>query len=123
MTKKDFRGEVWNNIDPIVLQKIVKINDEAVVCVHCGCSAEQIIQKQHDDAQTKSTMKTIAKILMIVSTAITGLWLIPLAWCLPMTLNYCKKLNNNEPVSMNFKICTLLFVNLIAGILMLCEEN
>ncbi|MBO5285758.1 MAG: aminotransferase class V-fold PLP-dependent enzyme [Clostridia bacterium] len=30
MTKKDFRGEVWNNIDPIVLQNIVKINDEAV---------------------------------------------------------------------------------------------
>lgn len=100
-----------------------QIHDEAVVCVHCGCPVGQMIQRQCEDAQNKSTMKTIAKILMIVSTAITGLWIIPLAWCLPMTLNYCKKLQNDEPVSMNFKICTLLFVNLISGILMLCEEN
>ena len=30
MAKKDFRGEVWNNIDPAVLSEIVKINSEAV---------------------------------------------------------------------------------------------
>ncbi|MBP3436417.1 MAG: aminotransferase class I/II-fold pyridoxal phosphate-dependent enzyme [Clostridia bacterium] len=30
MAKKDFRGEVWNNIDEMVLAQIVRINGEAV---------------------------------------------------------------------------------------------
>ena len=30
MSKNDFRGEVWNNIDQKVLEKIVEINAEAV---------------------------------------------------------------------------------------------
>lgn len=30
MTKKDFRGEVWNNIDPAIVDEIVRINGEDV---------------------------------------------------------------------------------------------
>ena len=49
--------------------------------------------------------------------------LIPLAWSIPMTVIVKKKLNNNEPIGIGFKICTLLFVNLISGILLLCMGN
>lgn len=70
-------------------------------------------------------MKNIAKAFMIVGTVLTSLmgFLIPLAWCLPMTIHYCKKVKNGEPVSIGFKVCTLLFVGQIAGILMLCDRE
>jgi NADH:ubiquinone oxidoreductase subunit 5 (subunit L)/multisubunit Na+/H+ antiporter MnhA subunit len=48
---------------------------------------------------------------------------IRLAWCLPMTLHYIKKNKANVPTSMAFKICTLIFVNLLVGVLMLCCEQ
>ncbi|MBR2441835.1 MAG: hypothetical protein IKB20_02055 [Clostridia bacterium] len=60
---------------------------------------------------------------MIIATVVLGLYIIPLAWCLPMTISYCKKIKENRPISTSFKVCTLLFVNLIAGILMLCDKD
>ena len=40
-----------------------------------------------------------------------------------MTINYCHKTRGGEQPGVAFKICTLLFVNLIAGILMLCDNE
>lgn len=70
-----------------------------------------------------SGLAMAAKILMIISTVIMGIYIIPLAWCLPMTISYCKKLKTGQPVGIGFKICTLLFVNTISGILMLCDNK
>ena len=52
------------------------------------------------------------------------LWFLtlPLAWMIPMTVHYFKKTSAGEPTTLTFKICTLLFVNLLAGIFMLCFE-
>ena len=47
---------------------------------------------------------------------------IPLAWMVPMIVHYFKKTRAGEPTTLTFKICTLLFVNLLAGIFMLCFE-
>ena len=70
-----------------------------------------------------SGLATAAKVLMIISTVFMGLYIIPLAWCIPMTISYSKKLESGEPISTGFKVCTLLFVNLISGILMLCDKD
>ncbi len=48
---------------------------------------------------------------------------LPLAWYIPMTIIYFKKTKNNEEISIAFKICALLFVNTIAGILMICDNK
>ncbi len=40
-----------------------------------------------------------------------------------MTIVYCEKIKNKEPISLIFKICTLIFVSRIAGILMLCADE
>lgn len=40
-----------------------------------------------------------------------------------MTTHYTKAINEGAPVGTAFKVCTLLFVNLIAGILMLCDNG
>ena len=64
-----------------------------------------------------------AKVLMIISTVLSGIVLIPLSWTLPMTITYCKKLNSGEQIGTGFKICSLFFVSTIGGILMLCDTS
>jgi len=49
--------------------------------------------------------------------------LVPLAWCIPMTVYLFKSAKENKPVSMTYKICTLIFVNIVAGILLLCRKE
>lgn len=91
--------------------------DEAVVCVNCGCAAPQ---KQSSGT---STLQTIAKIFMVLGCVVTGIYLIPLCWTIPMTIHYCKAVKESRPVGIGFKVCSLLFVSLIAGILMLCDNK
>jgi len=73
----------------------------------------------------ESGLTTAAKVLMIIGTVSTSLtwFLIPLAWCIPMTVSYFKKVKYNQPISTGFKVCSLLFVSLIGGILMLCDNE
>lgn len=99
-----------------------EIRAEAVICTACGCS-QNAPQPNSNVKKEKSGLRTAAKIFMIISCIFQGLYLIPLAWCLPMTINYSNKCKQNEPVGTGFKVCTLLFVNLIAGILMLCDNS
>ncbi|HBR85762.1 MAG TPA: hypothetical protein DEA32_01035 [Firmicutes bacterium] len=55
----------------------------------------------------------------------TTLWvtaiclLIPLAWMIPMLIHMKKAAD----LSTGFSICTLLFFNLISGILLLCDDK
>ena len=70
-----------------------------------------------------SPLKIIAKIFMIIGTAVSGLYILPLAWCLPMTLVYCHKIKKGKPISVGFKVCSLIFVSLVGGILMLCDDD
>ena len=97
--------------------------DEAVVCTNCGCAVGA--EEKETVNKKPSGLSTAAKVFMVLGTVINSLllYVIPLAWCLPMTIIYFKKINKGEPVGVGFKICTLLFVNTIAGILMLCDSN
>ena len=40
-----------------------------------------------------------------------------------MTLSYFKSVKEGRPVSLAFKICSLLFVNTIAGVAMICDQE
>ena len=82
-----------------------------------------------------SGLKIAAKVFMILGTVGTCVSMIsipyigfllcpiPLAWCLPMTKAYCKMIKSGENVSVGFKVCSLIFVNTVAGILMLCDND
>lgn len=70
-----------------------------------------------------STLATIAKVFMIITTVCSGFFIIPLCWMLPMTLSYCKKIKNGEKISIGFGICVLLFVSLVSGICILVDNN
>ena len=95
-----------------------QIPEGTSVCTQCGCSNEEP-KKQ---AET-SAVKIAAEILMIVSCVICAVFVVTLFWMIPMTVYYFKKVKRNEPVSLAFQICTLLFVNIIAGVLMIIEEK
>ena len=50
-------------------------------------------------------------------------FLIPLAWMIPMTIRVYKIYKGRKPNTVAFGICTLIFVNLVSGILLLCSEK
>lgn len=98
-----------------------ELNDKALICPNCGVPTDNYVSSKK--AGDKEGLRTATKILLILSCVFSVFsLLIPLAWCLPMTLHYNKTVDNGEKVGVGFKVCTLLFVNTIAGILMLCED-
>lgn len=97
------------------------VEDEAVVCIHCGCDPR--ISGKLQTNQKDDTIQTVIKVFLIIGCVSIGWVIIPLAWCIPITVNIFKKLKSGEPISTGLKICTLLFVNLIAGICLLCNND
>ncbi len=71
---------------------------------------------QIDYEQVAELIKTICIVSGIVS-------LIPLLWVLPMRKKIVNAIKEGTTLSTGFKICTLLFVNLIAGIILLCLSD
>ena len=123
--------------------------DKAVICIHCGCalrssshhhhssssytratyptavatsyaapSTVYVKQARHDD-----TLDIVIKVFMVLGCISLGWAVIPLAWCIPMTVVTFRKLDNREPLGTGLKICSLLFVSLVAGICMLCLDD
>lgn len=100
--------------------------DEAVVCTGCGCAVSALPSQNSDVAvatKTESGTTIAAKVFMVLGTVIMGIYILPLAWCIPMTVSYFKKVKNRQPVGTGFKVCSLLFVSVLGGILMLCDKE
>ena len=98
-----------------------EIVDDAVICVHCGCAVEKSAAKPtpvKDD-----TLETIVKVFLIFGCIAMGWLIIPLAWCIPMTVSIFRKLKNGEEISTGMKVCTLLFVSVVSGVCLLCMDN
>lgn len=97
-----------------------EVLDEAEICVNCGCRVES--QRKNSE---NSTLGTIAKVFMIIATVLLGLSTcgMGLAWGIPMTISVCRKIDNNQPISVAMKVCTLIFVSIIPGILLLCMND
>ncbi len=67
---------------------------------------------------------TAIKIFLVLSCIFSvGALCIPLIWRLPMTIVAFKKMDAGEPLGLAFKICSLLFVGFIPGILMLALND
>ena len=97
-----------------------EIMEEAVICPGCGCS---VAQEKTVEQGGKDGLAVAAKIFLILGCVAQGWLLLPLAWCLPITISICGKMNRGEPVGTGLKVCSLLFVNMIGGILLLCRSD
>lgn len=120
-------------------------DNDAIYCPYCGNKTDDIKDFNETSYNYGSSTQTAAKIFMIIGCVATVLnaflnsvnifnaftinyvtfivSLIPLIWKIPMTVFYFKATNHSRYTSTAFKVCTLLFVNLIAGILMLCDKS
>lgn len=99
-----------------------ELKDAAVVCPGCGCVVNTTPQTA-TPAPQDSGLSTAAKVFMVLGTIGMGAYIIPLAWCIPMTVSYFNKIKRNEPISTGFKVCCLLFVSTLGGIFMLCDSR
>lgn len=102
-----------------------EVNENAVVCVRCGSGvyASPVptpvpVQPQKDD-----TLQTVIKVFLIIGCVMQAWTLIPLAWCIPLTVSVFKAFKENRPISKGKKVCILLFVSLISGICLLCMNE
>ncbi len=93
-----------------------QIDDATNFCPTCG-NASGFVAKKDD------TLITVAKVFMILSCVGVGWTLIPLCWMIPMTVSLFNKAKTGEPITTGFKVCTLLFVSLVAGICLLCDND
>ena len=88
-----------------------------------GYNGVPVNQYGYPASRRDSTLVTVVKVFMILGCITYGWTIIALAWLLPITISVFKKLNNGEPIGVGLKVCTLLFVNLIAGICLLIMED
>lgn len=99
------------------------IHEEAVVCVKCGRSVAPLISQSTPIQKQDDTMETVIKVFLILGCIAQGWLLIPLAWCLPITISVFNSFRDKKPIGTGIKICSLIFVNLIAGICLLCMND
>ncbi len=100
-----------------------KMFEEEEFCSNCGYWVNS--EKETERKKIKKSGDGPIKAFLIVGTIFTSLffYFIPLAWCLPMTISGFRKMNKGLPISTAYKVCTLLFVSSIAGILLLCRKE
>ena len=98
-----------------------ELNDQAVICPNCGIPTANY--KGYSKGGCANKNYNLIKIFLIISCICSIFsFLIPLAWCLPLTISYCRKVERGEEITVGFKVCILIFVSLISGVLMLCDE-
>ena len=100
-----------------------EIHDEAVICVKCGCEVSKAKPIAITPTETDSTMSIVVKVFMILGCISQGWLIIPLAWCIPLTVKVFNSLKSGTPITTGTKVCSLIFVNLIAGICLFCMED
>jgi hypothetical protein len=94
--------------------------DEAIVCTGCGCS---VVQADKQLTGGTDGLAVASKVFLILACIVSCIILIPLAWCLPITITICNRMKHNKPVGIGLKICAFLFVSNLAGILLLCRSD
>ena len=83
----------------------------------------QPVQPVRQMSSSDSTLRLVNFILCIISTVAMGWMLIPLAWMVPMTIHSWGIYKGKKRNTVAFGVCTLLFVNLIGGVLLLVSTK
>lgn len=73
--------------------------------------------------ETDKTLRLLAFIFNLVSTISIGWTIIPLAWMIPMTVISYGIYKGTKDNTTAFGVCTLIFVSLVSGILLLVSKK
>ena len=96
------------------------MHEKAVICVQCGRSAEPA---RRSPAAQNHSLITVIKIFLIIACISQGWLILPLLWCIPMTVHVFSRLNRGQPVGVGMKIAVLLLLNMVSGICLLCMDD
>lgn len=72
---------------------------------------------------TDEALRLANFVLCVITCVIGAFAIIPLAWCIPMTVHSWGIYKGKQPNTVCFGVCTLIFVNLIGGILLLISNK
>lgn len=104
-----------------VLATIAKVF-MVLTCASCGMSALScLISGLTLMSVVYATEESVA--LGVTSIVMAVCSLIALAWCIPLTVHVFRRTKNHEPIPTATKVCILIFVNIISGILLLCMKE
>jgi len=98
-----------------------EVNSQAVVCIHCGCSIPKA--NNNNNSELKEVWSLAIKIFAIIGVILNAFAIIPLIWCLPLYKSVSKHLKGETKLSVGYKVCVLLFLNIVAGVLLLIEDD
>ena len=74
-------------------------------------------------SSTDKTLRLIAFIFNCLSLAGFFILIIPLLWMIPMTVISWGIYKGKRPNTVAFGVCTLIFLNFVSGILLLCSTK
>lgn len=96
-----------------------EIDDSANYCSNCGTK----IHASNNNLNETKTLRLLAFIFMLISTVSVGICIIPLAWMIPMTIICYNNMKEDKKCSLAFAICTLLFVSIVSGVLLIVDSE
>ena len=103
-----------------------QIDPRAKFCSGCGRPVEEGAPAygwQPAPAVRHNDLDTAIKVFMLLGCILMSLAILPMCWCIPMTVVLFKNMREGRFIGIGFKVCTLLFVSLVAGILLLCRDE
>lgn len=68
-------------------------------------------------------MKLVALILCVLSCIGLGILIIPLFWCIPLTMKVYRAYQGTDFLETKDKVLILVFVNILGGILLLIDGD
>lgn len=77
----------------------------------------------YEMSDSDRTLRLVAFILNVILTVCMAMFIIPLAWMIPMTVHSWGIYKGKKPNTVAFGVCTLLFLSLISGILLLVSKK
>lgn len=86
-------------------------------------SAEELAEIVANAGFAGADPNEVLSICIALYTVFAVASLISLAWCIPLTVIVFKRTKIGAPISTAMKVCILIFVNIIPGILLLCRKE
>lgn len=80
-------------------------------------------QENNASNDSDSTLRLVAFILNLITTICLGIFLITLAWMIPMTVHTYGIYKGKKVNTIAFGVCTIIFLNFVSGILLLCSTK
>lgn len=70
-----------------------------------------------------TTLRLIAFIFAVISTVSCAIFILPLCWMVPMTVHCWGLYKGTKANTVGFGVCTLIFLSLVSGILLLISNK